>query len=140
MISDRGANQGADPSLIAVAQRLAKDVLDCDPSILSLIVVDDLGRILNVSRSERLKESERVGAEQVQTFGTIAKMIIGAAAKAAPEMGGTEAIIGVFKRQKVLLINLQEYKVLLALRLTRSSNAEYVCDKIGEMLATRGEK
>jgi hypothetical protein len=128
-----------DSTQVALAQRLAKDLVDCDTSILSLIVVDSLGRVLHVSRSSRLSDSEQVGPELVRVFGTLAKVIIGAATSAAQVMGGTEAIVGIFKKQKVLLINLQEYNMLLGLRLARSANAEYVGDKIGELLATRGE-
>jgi hypothetical protein len=131
---------GVDPAQAALAGRLAKDVVDCDTSILSLIVVDALGRVLHVSRSARLPESEHVDPGLVQMFGTIAKTIMGAANNATPVMGRTEAIVGVFKKQKVLLINLQEYNLLLALRLSRSANAEYVCDKIGDLLAARGER
>jgi hypothetical protein len=128
-----------DPAQAALAQRLAKDLVDCDPSILSLMVVDDLGRVLHVSRSARLPDSEQVDPGLVRVFGTIAKTIVGAANNAAQVMGGTEAVVGIFKNQKVLLINLAEYNLLLALRLSRSANAEYVCDKVGDLLATRGE-
>jgi hypothetical protein len=128
-----------DPAQAALAQRVGKDLVDCDPSILSLIVVDELGRVLHVSRSARLAPSEHVEPELVRVFGTIAKTIVGAANNAAQVMGGTEAVVGIFKKQKVLLINLQEYNLLLALRLSRSANAEYVCDKIGDLLAARGE-
>jgi len=128
-----------DPAQEALAERLAKDLVDCDPSILSLMVVDALGRVLHVSRSARLPDSEQVNPGLVQAFGTIAKTIVGAANNAAQVMGGTEAVVGIYKNQKVLLINLPEYELLLALRLSRSANAEYVCDKVGDLLATRGE-
>jgi hypothetical protein len=141
MMSDnRSKTQaGVDPPQTALAERLAKDLVDCDPSILSLMVVDFLGRVLHVSRSARLSEEEHVNADLVKALGTISMMIMGAANKAAQVMGGTEAVVGIFKKQKVLLINLQEYNLLLALRLSRSANAEYVCDKIGDLLATQSE-
>jgi hypothetical protein len=126
-----------DRAQVALAERLAKDLVDCDPSILSLLVVDALGRVLHVSRSARLPDSEHVNPGLVRVFGTIAKTILGAADNAAQVMGGTEAVVGIFKKQKVLLINLPEYDMLLAIRLSRSANAEYVCDKIGDLLATR---
>ena len=128
-----------DSAQVAVARRLAKDLVDCDPSILSLIVVDSIGRVLHVSRSSRLPDSEQVSPELVRNFGTLAKVIIGAANSATQVMGGTEAIVGIFKKQKVLLINLNEYNLLLALRLSRSASAEYVRDKIEEIVAARGE-
>ena len=128
-----------DPVQVALAERLSKDLVDCDPAILSLIVVDSLGRVLHVGRSARLPESDQVSPELVRVFGTVSKLIVGAANNAAQVMGGTEAIVGIFKKQKALLINLPEYNLLLALRLARSANAEYVCDKIGDLLATRVE-
>jgi len=141
MTSSKGSRTEGevDSSQVALAQRLAKDLVDCDPAILSLIVVDSLGRVLHVSRSSRLPDSEQVNPELVRTFGTLAKVVIGAANSAAQVMGRTEAIVGIFKNQKVLLVNLQEYNLLLALRLSRSANAEYVCDKIEELVAARGE-
>lgn len=141
MASGKGAKTESevDPTQASIARRLAEEVVNCDSSILSLIVVDSLGRVLHIARSERLLSEERVDPETVRMFGTIAKAIVGAANNAAPVMGATESIVGVFKRQKVLLVNLQEYNMLLALRLARSANAEYVCDKIEDMLAARGE-
>jgi hypothetical protein len=103
------------------------------------MIVDEIGRVLHVSRSARLSGSEHADSELVKVLGTLAKMTIGAASRAAQVMGGTEAVIGVFKNQKVLLVNLQEYNLLLALRLSRSANAEYVSEKIRDLLATRGE-
>jgi hypothetical protein len=128
---------GVDPALVALAERLAKELVDCDPSILSLMVVDPLGRVLHVSRSSRLPDSEQVSPELVRVLGTVAKLIIGAADKAAQIMGKTEAVVGIFKKQSVLLINLPEYDLLLALRLSRSANAEFVRDKIADLLATQ---
>lgn len=133
------AEGGPDPAMVRLAERVAKDLVDCDSSILSLIAVDGVGRVLHVSRSSRLPSEERVDPQLVQVFGTIARVILGAANNAAQIMGGTEAVIGVYKRQKVLLVNLPAHEMLLAVRLVRSANAEYVCDKIGDLLAIRGQ-
>lgn len=128
------------PEEVFIARRLADEVIDCDPAIMSLIVVDQLGRVLYVGKSARLKEEDYLEPKLVQVLGTLAILIVGAADKAASAMGRTEAVVGVFKNQKILIVNLQEYKMTLALRLSRSANAEYVCDKIGDLLATQGEK
>ena len=141
MTSDKGSRTETevDPAQAVLAKRLANDLIDCDTSILSLIVVDAVGRVLEVRRSARLPDSEQVNSGLVQVFGAIAKMMVGAANNAAPVMGSTEAVVGIFKNQKVLLLNLQEYNLLLALRLSRSANAEYVSDKIRDLLATQAE-
>jgi hypothetical protein len=118
----------------ALADGIAKDLTDCDPSVLSVIVMGEVGQVLSVSRSSRLPESEHVDLELIPLFGVVAKTILGAANNAAQVMGETELIIGVFKRQKVLLMSLQEHNLSLALRLTRSANAEYVYSKIMAIL------
>ena len=122
-----------------MAERLSKDLVDCDPSVLGLIFVDEWGRVVHVARSARLESQEYVSPELLPVFGAIAKTIVGAANNASKVMGRTEAIVGIFKHQKILLVNLDEYGLLLALRLSRSVNAEYVCDKIEELLGARGE-
>ena len=127
-----------DPAKAATAERLARDLVDCDTSILSLIFVDELGRVVHVARSARLDTMDYVNPELLPTFGAIAKTIISAANNASQVMGRTESIVGIFKNQKILLVNLQEYGMVLALRLTRSANAEYVCDTINDLLAARG--
>lgn len=133
------AETEVDPDKAALAERLARDLVDCDSSILSFIFVDDYGRVVHVARSARLDKMDYVSPELLPIFGAVAKTIIGAANNAAQVMGRTEAIVGIFKNQKILLVNLQEYGLVLALRLARSANAEYVSDKIADLLAARGE-
>jgi len=118
-----------------LATRLANDIIDCDPSIPSLLILDNFGKILSVKRSSRLDKAAHASPELVEKFGTIVMLILGATRNAVELMGGLEFIIGAFKNQKVLLINLQEYDLSLALRLSRSANAGYVYNKIAEMLA-----
>jgi hypothetical protein len=138
--ADSRTEAEVDPAKTALAKGLAEDLVDCNPSIMSLIVVDALGRVLYVSRSQRLPKSEHVDPELVRVFGTIAKTIVGAAANAAPVMGEMDAIVGIFKKQKVLLFNMQKHDMVVALRLSRSAYAEYVLDNIRDALATRGER
>jgi len=125
-----------DPVQGMIADRLARVVIDCDPAILSLLVVDSFGRVLKVARSSRLPAGEEASAEQVKAFGTVAKMIVGAANQASPLAGATEVVIGIFKHEKILLMNIQEYNVVMGLRLSRSASAEYVGERIRGLLAS----
>ena len=118
------------------AKRLAKQVLECDPGILSLIALDEQGQVLAVERSVRLSKEELVNEEVIPKLGVVAKLIVGAASNAVEYMGGMQFIIGGFKHQTVLLINLQEYNLVLGIRLERSSSAEYIYNKIVGMLGT----
>jgi hypothetical protein len=125
-----------DEGQLTLAKRLAKQVLDCDPSVLSMLVLDKQGKVLAVERSTRLPEEEKVDEEVIPKLGVVAKLIIGAANNAVEYMGRMQYLIGGFKHQTVLLINLQEYNMVLALRLARSASAEYVYNKIAHMLGT----
>jgi hypothetical protein len=121
----------------SIAKHLAIQVLDCDPSILSLMVLDRLGQVLAVERSSRLPEEERVDEDVIPKLGVVAKLIVGAANNATEYMGRMQFLIGGFKHQTVLLINLQEYEVVVAMRLARSSSAEYIYNKIASVLGTK---
>lgn len=61
-------------------------------------------------------------------------VVWGAAEGAAKLMGKREFIVGAFKEQLVLLVDLPEYEMLLAIRLARSSNAEHVFVRIAGLL------
>ena len=54
-----------------LAKRLAKQVLDCDPSILSMLVLDKQGQVLAVERSSRLAEEERIDEEVIPKLGVV---------------------------------------------------------------------
>ena len=120
----------------ATAEKMAQSVVNCDPSILSMLVLDqrDGYEILAVARSESLPPEKHVSLELVKRFGIAAAVVWGAAETAAQLMGRREFIIGAFKDQIVLLVGLREYQMLLAIRLNRSSNAEHIYSKVAGLL------
>ena len=121
-----------------LAEKIAKDVVNADPSILSLIVLDQMdgSKILAVARSPGLPEESHANPALVHKFGIAASIVWGAAENASSLMGRREYVIGAFKEQMVLLIGVQEYGMLLALRLARSTNAEHLYGKIASLLGT----
>ena len=131
--SKKRSGSGSEPNM---ADRVLKQVVDCDPSVLSLIVLDGDGRVLSTGRSSRLQKEEYADQATAEKLGAIASVIMGSASNAKELLGGIEFLIGAFKKQKVLLVNLQQYSLLLALRMTRSANAEYVYRKISDILAS----
>jgi hypothetical protein len=131
------SNQGVSTQKkAAIAEKIAHGVVNSDPSILSMIVLDQKegNQILAVARSAGLPPEKHASAELVKKFAIAATVVWGAAEIAAQLMGRREFIIGAFKDQLVLLISLQEYQMLLGIRLTRSSNAEHIHAKIAALL------
>jgi len=119
-----------------VANKIARDVVGADPSILSMIVLDHRGssRVIAVARSANLPPESHASPALVERFGIAAMVVWGAAEGASQLMGRREFIIGAFKDQLVLLVDLREYEMLLAIRLNRSANAEHVYAKVANLL------
>lgn len=122
-----------------VAQKIANEVVSADASILSLLVLDikDGVKVLALARSPNLPQSEHATPEMVEKFAVAAVVVWGASRQAAELMGRREFIVGAFREQLVLLVDLMEYEMLLAVRLSRSSNAEHVHTKIASLLGLR---
>lgn len=121
---------------MVAAEKIARDIVNADPTILSLMVLDHLDgrRVLAVARSANLPPESHASPALVQKLAIAAVVVWGAAEGAAQLMGKREFIIGAFKEQMVLLIDLREYDMLLAIRLNRSSNAEHLFVKIAGLL------
>jgi len=131
----RGQKNTRDLKKKALAETIAKEVLECDSSILSLLVVNSRGEVLAVGRSERLAKSDYLDESILPKLGVVAKLITGAADQESALLGRMEFLIGAFKNQKIVLIDVPKHDLSLALRMSRSSIAEYVCNKIGVILA-----
>ncbi|MGD0638855.1 MAG: hypothetical protein ABSA72_12530 [Nitrososphaerales archaeon] len=126
----RPRKEKTDSKLKVSAARIASAIIDCDSSILSLLVVNQAGEVLAVGRSKRLAKDDYLDDGLVPKLGVLAKVIIGAADNEAGLFGDMEFLIGAFKKQKIVFIDLPEKKLTLALRMSRSVIAEYVCNKI----------
>jgi hypothetical protein len=118
------------PERRAYASKIAKEVVSLDPPILSLLVLDSRGQVLAVERSNRLPESDRMGDDITPKLGIVAEVIWGAATNATALLGRMEFMIGGFKNERIVFIDLQSQDMFLAVRLTLVSNAVDVCDKI----------
>lgn len=118
-----------------VARRMAKEVVDLDPSILSLLVVNARGKVLAVGRAARLQSSHYLDDDLLPRFGVVSKLILGAANQESLPFGRMEFLIGAFENQKILLLDVPEQGLSLVVRMTRSSHAEYVSNKILDILS-----
>jgi hypothetical protein len=134
-MDSRGSRQKGNFASRELAERVARDIVGCDDSILSLLVIDSRqGKILAVARSSRLGESEYATPDIIEKFGTLAMLVWGAAGNATDLLGKREYLIGAFRSQLILLANLQQYEMIAALRLNRSSNPERVYKNLTEIL------
>ncbi len=117
-----------------LASRVAQAIIDCDSSILSLLVVDKEGQPLAIGRSRRLSKQGDFDDGLLPKMGVIAKVIMGAANQPSATLGKVDFLIGVFGKEKIILYDVSEHKMLLVLRMSRAPKAEFVCKRIAEIL------
>jgi len=119
-----------------LAARLAKDVIRCDPAVISLIVFTKTGEVVAVRNSPRLKETDYVDRETIKLLGIRASVVLSSANTVSEIMGKTESVIAAYKNFKVLLIGLTEYDLALGIQINRSANGESISTKIQDLLAS----
>jgi hypothetical protein len=134
--NDSGKTSNSGTAATALSVRFAHEIVKCDPAVLSLIVVGRTGEVLAVERSPRLDEPDYLGQETVKKLGLNARLMLEAAENASDVFGKTMFLVGAFKDNRVLLMNLPEYQVALALRLERSANVDYIHETIRDILGT----
>ena len=134
MSSRKDKHESADHKR-ALGDYQVRAILESDPSVLSVSVLGKEGGVSSIVRSTQLRKEEHADDRTLQQLGTVGTVILGAAGKAEGLFGGTEFILGTFKKGKILLVNLPEYESGLALRLSRAANAEYLYGKVSEILA-----
>jgi len=134
LLSRKGKEEPADHKK-PIGEHKVRSILESDPSVLSVSVLAKGGGVSSVARSSNLRKEEHADERTLQQLGTVGTVILGAATKAEPLLGGAESILGTFKRGKILLVNLPEYDSALAVRLSRAANAEQLYAKISGILA-----
>jgi hypothetical protein len=115
--------------LRARERHLAKEIVSCDPAIQRVILLDENGEIMDVERSDG-STVESLDPNELKNLGALDAIVIGAAKKAPVGVGKPEFALYVFGEAEVLLMSLPSVKRMLAIRIQRSSNTEYLYRKI----------
>jgi hypothetical protein len=118
------------PELKNRDRNLAKGIVNCDPAIIRLILLDENGEVLDAVRRSGSVEPESSDPIELDNIGALTSIAIGAARKAPIEVGELTYALFAFGDAKVLLMSLPSVKRLLALRVQRSSNSEYLYNRI----------
>jgi hypothetical protein len=122
----------------SLASRLAKDIISCDASIVGLVVLDPEGQVLTTLASRIHETPGYIGDEMMDVFGSLVVILLGAAQRATPILGGNEYIIGAFKNYNALIVALPVYGMSMAMLLLRSSSPDFVYRRVRDMLASGG--
>jgi hypothetical protein len=128
------SKQEGELAIKALAEKIARDAVRSDPSILSTLVLDDKGSPLAVVRSSNLPAEDYLSERVLEKFGMVVTVFWAAAEGPEQAIGRREFIIGAYREQMILITSLNEYKMLLALRLNRSASVEHVYMKLANLL------
>jgi len=132
-LSHSEENKRTDDSIKVLGDGAMQAILGCDPSILSVFVLAKEGGVSAVARSSLLPDEAQADQQTLHQLGSVATVILSAAAKAEKIFGETEFILGAFKDGKILLLRVKEQG--LAVRLSPTANAELIYGKISKILA-----
>ncbi len=117
------------------AASLAEKLLATDPTILRVLVLDELGQEITHVYSGKYPEKARLGTEAEKRFGTIDTITLQMFEQAEKKYGTMDFILLAFKDAKVMLIQDKKHGLYLALRILRSANAEYLRIKLEPIIS-----
>jgi hypothetical protein len=122
------------PEVKSIAERITRDAVKSDTSILAAVALDKNGYPVAISRSPALAPEDYLSQAALDKFGMVVTVFWGAAEGPERVIGRREFIVGAYRDQMIMVTSLSEYKMLLALRLSRSANIEHVYLKLANLL------
>lgn len=108
--------------------------MDADAAILAAVVVDSDGKPLAVARSADLPQDQYLDDSLLAKFGLVITVFWATAEGPEQAIGRREYVLGAYRDQVILIAGMPEFGLVLALRLSRSANAEHVYSKLSNLL------
>ena len=108
------------------ARNLAKQFLALDDSILAVILTDEKGVGLAYVSRDDSETRHSLSEEEIRRIGTVEFLGVKLAPRPGQDAGEFEYAAYVYQRFKVLITQLRTPPWVVGLKLTRSSNLEYV--------------
>ena len=123
------------------ADHYCRDLLNMDDQILTVVVVDEHGRILAMDWRDGKVPWEGQGIEASKSFEAIQenlglwmKVVIGLAEQTSPLIGAVERATFVHRKFQLVLFGSPSTKNAIGLMLGRSANVDHIASKVREIL------
>jgi hypothetical protein len=112
------------------ALSLANQLMDSDGAIIGMIVVDKKGKALAYSSRTKKGIKGGFGSEETKRVGIVEYMALGLAPRPGQDTGPSEYVMFVYEKNKILVTELPRFGVIIGAMLTRSSNAEFILNRV----------
>jgi hypothetical protein len=114
---------------------LSKNILDADPSILSLTINDEKGEIMGHAYSPEYERKYLQLAKDVRTkAGLFSALIFGITSEPEKIFGEIQAIVRIYADAKLILIPFASSKVMVTLLTTKNVDTDEIVAKTRPLL------
>ena len=114
---------------------LSKNILDADPSILSLTINDEKGEIMGHAYSPEYERKYLQLAKDVRTkAGLFSALIFGITSEPEKIFGEIQAIVRIYADAKLILIPFASSKVMVTLLTTKNVDTDEILAKTRPLL------
>lgn len=123
----------------SIAQ-MAEDILSIDDSIDAVSIMDMKGNTLASASKESLYGTKYQISKDIKDMGgDWAIVVLGMTQRMDQSFGSTEAIVSLHKKSKLIVVPISSHRLLIGLVVFRSSNEEYIINKIRTLLEAQDD-
>jgi hypothetical protein len=112
------------------ARHLARKLMASDTAMLAVLISDRKGKAFAYEGQPRARASEIPGAKEIERIAMVEFMALKLSERPGQDTGNTEYVVYVYEKFKILVSELRGGDFILGARLTRSSNSEYILNKL----------
>ncbi|MDA4128197.1 MAG: hypothetical protein OK422_01835 [Thaumarchaeota archaeon] len=112
------------------ARALGRELLNADDAILGIIITNEKGRALVYLGKQGSSTKVVVDEREIKRIGVVEFMALKMAPRPGQDTGKSEYVMFVYEKFKILVTELKKPRLVIGLKLTRSSNVEYIMHKV----------
>jgi len=112
------------------ARHLARKLVASDTAVLAVMISDREGKAFAYETQQGARGSERPGAKEIDRIAVVEFMALKMSERPGQDTGNTEYVMYVYEKVKIFVTELTDGDFILGMKLTRSSNSEYILNKV----------
>jgi hypothetical protein len=117
-------------------ERIAREALALDPSILRVLIVAKDGNVIARVQQERLDQKFQIPEGLKEKSGHITALSMGLIQDAIDALGGLDYTVSAYKSCKIVAIPILSASWIIVLLTFRSSEVTYIADRVRSLLGT----
>src|SRR5713226_940658 len=124
------SHRAADKKKREEARYLARKLMASDTGVLAVLISDRKGKAFAYESQPGSRGSEIPEAKENERIAMVEFMALKMSERPGQDTGKTEYVMYAYEKAKIFVTELRGGDFILGLKLTRSSNAEYILNKV----------